>query len=556
MHFFMKHAYSVVTKNDLEKLDRYFKIHCTNVEISKLKFNHTELVENDKRLASFLKFTRKDPQSVPIENATASDVLSFWGWVIFLVPLTFMASSSLSLVASIMFFYCPKLNARFFNFFFKGEAKSIEIVDDRTLSTEELEYYRITKNSISRQKSLFKLFVCKFGFSLLLMLSLLFGLGILINFDTSADCGMAKAARNVIEGEDGNYFSEFGIHNKNTLLHKFTKELKSFQHRSDIDYESVIKSDPIQKAVLLQDHLNTWHSSFVQKKKESTVKREYVHPLESHFGLFVNHEIKKDLRAVISYATHLSEGATELTLLRQNHDERIQQFLNQSQIISKQVDLVNFDIFKIYTQVRAFFQSYYQLLAVMALCSFSWFIYSFSMMIPTKSDEPALFSKPCGIVFLVLGSCVFSVLGSILFLRSQLLISDCHRSVKLLDHPDMVHKLYSGSDIEWANICISEYATGDMSLFLKDGEAISEFKKPLSILKAFGSNITTFDFSKKIYEPESLQKYSAAVEAYKEFKLPDNTTTPLQEGYTNLVYKINFLCQKFNIPDKFVLNPD
>ena len=112
-------------------------MHCANVEKSKLRFNHTELLDNDKKLASFLGFTRKDPQNLPIENVTASDVLSFWGWVVFLVPFAFMAGSSLSLIASIMFFYFPKLNAKFFDIFFKGDAKSIEIVNDNDLTIEE-----------------------------------------------------------------------------------------------------------------------------------------------------------------------------------------------------------------------------------------------------------------------------------------------------------------------------------------------------------------------------------------------------------------------------------
>ena len=98
--------------------------------------------------------------------------------------------------------------------------------------------------------------------------------------------------------------------------------------------------------------------------------------------------------------------------------------------------------------------------------------------------------------------------------------------MRLLDHPDKVHKLYSNTDVEWANICLSEYATGDMSLFLKDGDAILEFKKPLSVLKAFSSNLTNFDFSGRTFEPESLQNYSAAVDAYKKFMLPDDSSTP------------------------------
>lgn len=60
------------------------------------------------------------------------------------------------------------------------------------------------------------------------MLSLLFGLGIVINFDTSADCGMAKTAKNVIMGEEGNFFEEFGLHNNRSLLRKFHEELVAF----------------------------------------------------------------------------------------------------------------------------------------------------------------------------------------------------------------------------------------------------------------------------------------------------------------------------------------
>lgn len=74
----------------------------------------------------------------------------------------------------------------------------------------------------------------------------------------------------------------------------------------------------------------------------------------------------------------------------------------------------------------------------MALSSFSWFIYSFTMLIPSKSNQPVLFSKPCGIVFLTFGAVIFSVLGGQLYMKSQVLISDCHRAVKLLDSPELV----------------------------------------------------------------------------------------------------------------------
>ena len=93
---------------------------------------------------------------------------------------------------------------------------------------------------------------------------------------------------------------------------------------------------------------------------------------------------------------------------------------------------------QIYNMVEGFFKNYYKVLAAMALTSFAWFIYSFTMLIPSKKNEAAVFSKPCGIVFLTLGASIFSLLGAILYVKSQLLISNCHRAVKLIDHPDLV----------------------------------------------------------------------------------------------------------------------
>lgn len=272
----------------------------------------------------------------------------------------------------------------------------------------------------------------------------------------------------------------------------------------------------MQNVALIQKQIIDWNQKYTTTLID--------HPLLKKEEASFTERIRKDLLEIFAYAHHLTTGVTELALLKQDKDQRITQFVELAGILSKELDLVNFDIFRIYTKVRDFFTSYYRILAVMAICSFSWFVYSFSMLIPTKHDEPALFSKPCGITFLVLGACVFSLLGSILFLRSQLLINDCVRAVKLLDHPDTVHRLYSKTSAEWANICLSEYSTGNMSLFFRKPEHIQEFNKPLSILKAFSSSLTNFDFSGKIYEPESLRDYSAKVEAYSDYALPDGTS--------------------------------
>jgi hypothetical protein len=226
--------------------------------------------------------------------------------------------------------------------------------------------------------------------------------------------------------------------------------------------------------------------------------------------------------------------------------------MKHSKRLGDEIDEINIEFKNAYDRIESFFSRYYALLAIMALTSFFWFIYSFSMLIPSKNDDPALFSKPCGIVFLTLGASLFSVMGSVLFLKSQILISDCHRAVKLLDHPNMVQKLYGNEDREWARICLARGSSGDISMFLKEPEKIIEFIKPLSILKAFSSELSTLDHRVSDYDPPHLLNYSIAVEAFTKFELPDQIGKPNQ-GYAEALKLINTYT-RHKAADRYVLN--
>ena len=74
----------------------------------------------------------------------------------------------------------------------------------------------------------------------------------------------------------------------------------------------------------------------------------------------------------------------------------------------------------------------------------------------------------------------------------------------------------------------------------------------MSILKAFSSKITTLNHTVSDYDPPALLKYSAAVQAYTKFELPDH----LQErtgGYTDALEMINmYTVRKYD--DRYVLN--
>jgi hypothetical protein len=79
------------------------------------------------------------------------------------------------------------------------------------------------------------------------MISLLFGLGIVINFDTSADCGITKAALNIFQGKSGNFFEEFGLLKNKTLLHKFREDLEAYEHHEHMDYDKIIDLNPMMQ---------------------------------------------------------------------------------------------------------------------------------------------------------------------------------------------------------------------------------------------------------------------------------------------------------------------
>jgi hypothetical protein len=544
-----------LNKKSLQKMSKFYNDHCSNLDPEQITFSYTRLREEDNKLASFLNFTRKDHLTMPLENAKITDILSFWGWALYLVPMLFMTTSLVSLVATVLFFYFPNVISWFLRAVLSQD-HDIELVSNESIPIEQQEYYRVAKNKISRQSNLFRLFVFKFCMSICMMMCLLFGLGMVINFDTTADCGMTKAALNVLAGKEGNYFSEFGLVSNKSLIHKFRLDLENFEHHEHIKFNTIVDLNPLEKAFMLQKSFVSWHQTLSQKKIKKCAKKTgtYDHPLVTHYEPFVNAEIREEVNQAVAYATHLSEGATELEMLKQNKDEKIKQFLHYSSKLGKEIDAINMEFKSTYDKVETFFSQYYMLLASMALASFSWFIYSFTMLIPTKDNEPALFSKPCGIVFLCLGASLFAIMGSTLFLKSQFLISTCHRSVRLLDHPSLVQKLYGHKDREWAKICLAEGSRGDISLFLKDPKHIQEFKKPMSILRAFSSDLTALNHEVSDYDPPALLKYSVAVEAYQKYELPDDTGDR-NGGYTDALETINtYTVRKHD--DRYVLSQD
>lgn len=122
----------------------------------------------------------------------------------------------------------------------------------------------------------------------------------------------------------------------------------------------------------------------------------------------------------------------------------------------------------------------------------------------------------------------------------------------MLDHPKMVQRLYGTADKEWARICLAEGGSGDISNFLKNPKHIHQFKKPMSILRAFSSKLTTLNHSVSDYEPPALNAYSVMSEAYMKYELPDQLKDR-NGGSTAALNRINLFTYK-KYGDRYVLS--
>lgn len=82
---------------------------------------------------------------------------------------------------------------------------------------------------------------------------------------------------------------------------------------------------------------------------------------------------------------------------------------------------------------------------------------------------------------------------------------------------------------------------------------VEAFKKPISILRAFSSELTALNQTVSSFEPQGLFSYSLAVEAFSSYKLPDHTSDKRNGGYTDALDNINtYTIHKYD--DRYVLN--
>ena len=95
--------------------------------------------------------------------------------------------------------------------------------------------------------------------------------------------------------------------------------------------------------MLLQEALIKWQGTSKSKPITKCVsgRDSYLHPLASKFEPFINKEIKSELEQAMSYAIHLSEGATELKLLKSDKEKHVKNFMNYSQELGQEIDEIN-----------------------------------------------------------------------------------------------------------------------------------------------------------------------------------------------------------------------
>lgn len=124
-----------VNKAEIEKLQTDYKNHCSNLNPEKMTYSHERLKLEDKKLASFLGFTRQDPKNIPLENIGIRNILSAWGWILVILPLLFTCTSIFSFFFSCLFFYFPTAISEIYRVVMNHDYE-IEVVDDDQIPIE------------------------------------------------------------------------------------------------------------------------------------------------------------------------------------------------------------------------------------------------------------------------------------------------------------------------------------------------------------------------------------------------------------------------------------
>lgn len=521
--------------NDLKKA---YTEECKQIDQRNL--TKRELREEHESLANFMGFARKDPSKIPLKNLEPIDVLSVSGWITMLIPFLVTISTTVGLLMAILFFFFPNVFSLIFKMFVPSY--KVEVIEDvSNFDVKKAEYFKVIKGKFNRSQSLLRLFLFRFVLSILLMVMLVFGLAIAVNFDMSSDCGINKTAIDVLEGGEGVDFNEFRDFKRNgSLLQNFNEDLRNYEAKG-IDYNKILDEFLLEKAVAVETSFKNFFNFTKDMKFNSCSDplTQLTPFLLKNPNILINEEISAEVINVLDTAGSLHDGALVLGNFDLDKHKKLEKFVSSSELLIKEVDILYGFYETAYQKVRGYFRDYFVLLSVMSAISFIWFIQAFIMLIPkdTSQQEAIKFSLKFQILSLILGAAILGFCGSYLFLKSQLMVGECLGAYRMLDSPRDLQKYLGQDDKKWADICISSSSKGDIMDFLDD-EQKDNFQVGLYVLKGFSLNFTLWKEITQEEEPKSVKMYGRLLDSLMDFDL-DGMKDQGEHSYSSVLKDIN-----------------
>ena len=547
----------------IAKLQQKYNLECQGLHPS--HYNTSDYHIAQYNLSQFLGFMRNDA-AISTTEFVEIPRLSLLGTFLMLFPITLISTASLCFIMCSLFFFFPAVFSRITAFF--NPLYTVEEPGTKR-SVRDWLFFRLVKdefwngcmaillkskrvNNKSKMNGILLLFVIKFWICAGLVLVLLVGNNYISRVDQHGDCGFIKASLDLVKGQPGTFFAEFGMYGNNTVIKQFTNELKNFkrdftkwdpspiiQRNFSKDYAEFRKAmdDFSDELYPLDEHHRRIHEQF-------SFDRHFLH-LWRKFQDKVSDEINELRR----FGMYLREATVSLIKFEYDRTEDLKKFKDSEKAVTEGVQGVIEDFYNAQFHISEYFRNYHKSIFLLGIISIFWVAYAITEFCPTSVRLSSFVPVGVRLVFQLAGAVLMVVLSLSHFLTSQTMIQTCTKGYNSLYNRTLVANYFGRTErMKWVDTCLMKTGDGDFfDLFNKTVQ--DEFGDNLKIMLGFSENIKKYTHESAMKE---LKKFQLAFKQAKHlsgrYKLQrdpeDNTKEPvikqrLREGLKELNTLVN-----------------
>jgi len=517
------------------EIEKEFYAKCSLVAPSDLEFSEKDVEEGHKELTEFLSFARIHEDEFPVNDDSSTTVLSWPGYILMFFPLLIYLLGGLMIVFIVFYFYLPDMFESLFEIF---SPNNYDTPYSGT-AIEGYNYHKKIRNFLSRHTSVFHLFMFRFACAGVLLVLMAFSLSILVNFEGTADCGIIAAGHKILNGySNDNSFMELGSREGNSIFDDLIFNLQKMDGNS-IDVQKIKDERILEKLESATQSLNVLYDKMSTREVKicSNNSSVFMHPaaLES-MTKYISRNVQNDLKYMLEFAGNIATVGEVLSKAKNGQRVNTTMYKKETELLKERIDHLASRLQKTHDGILHFFRGYYTLMMIGGIVCVIFFIYSLSLLLPAKGSSWTI-PLPIYLIGIVVGLIILSILGSVLFFRSQLLIKNCIVARKFLDDPQEVGKFFGSEDKEWMETCIKKDGIGDIEYFLPSQDRLN-LEEFMRLLRAFTSDhiFWTNTTSDEIHE---IRKWKHQMNLAKQYKYIEAKDNPQIASMNMLLSQVN-----------------